>query len=522
VEVYKVFKGNSVTDKVEVITPGGIVGGKAITAEPALKLSKGQTGIFFTSANPAALPVEGNLVKPVAGPQSFIKYDLVENNASDVFTVYQDITGNLYKQITSLTKSNFQTIKPFDVIPAGQGSRATPVILDLDPLTVSAGTSSILTIFGSNFGSTQGNGFVSFKNSDNNGTNYVDITEPLYYVSWADNMIQVIVPGDVMGSSVGTGTVRVTNNNMEYGTSSITLTVSFNRYEITAASAIEETILYNDNGSGGYTYVPQTEVAAIPAATAAIGRALDTWTCATYVNWNLSSTPTATDVVASDGINVIRFDNGTELGSGILGMGSTYWAYTWGPTESYWRVTELDITMDDGTNWNYGPGNPTAAQYDFESVMLHELGHHHQFNHVINTSSPMHYAIANGTMKRWLLPTDESGGDLVINSSITAANDAGISPMTPYNNNPSCIPTGLDNSSNRPSAQVFPNPATDFIKVTFNKNAKVEVFNLLGESCDITVAGDNLIDVSQLKRGIYVLKITDGFMSQAYRFSVSK
>src|SRR5215470_15844642 len=50
VEVYKIFKGNLATDKTEIITPGGVVGNKAVTADPALKLSCGQTGIFF--ANP--------------------------------------------------------------------------------------------------------------------------------------------------------------------------------------------------------------------------------------------------------------------------------------------------------------------------------------------------------------------------------------------------------------------------------------------------------------------------------------
>src|SRR5262249_24993888 len=156
------------------------------------------------------------------------------------------------------------------------------------------------------------------------------------------------------------------------------------------------------------------EVAALPAVTAAIQRAMDTWTCATNVNWNISSTPTSTDVVASDGLNVIRFDNGSELSPGVLGVGTSYWSYTFGSSENYWKATEMDITIDDGTNWNYGPAAPNVSQYDLESVLLHELGHLHQFNHVINTAAVMHFSISNGTMKRTLLSTDINGGNLLM------------------------------------------------------------------------------------------------------------
>jgi hypothetical protein len=524
VEVYKIFKGNFTADKTEIITPGGVVGAKAIVAEPALKLSNGETGIFFTTLNSMNLPVTGTVMKPVAGPQSFIQYSVAENRAADTYTVYQNITGNLYKKITTLTGTSYQTIHPFDVdLVSPEIDRSAPVITSISPLSVSAGTRTMLTINGSGFGASQGSGHVAFKNSDNGGGSVVNVTDAKYYMTWLDNMIQVMVPGDVMANAIGTGTVQVVNNSAQSGSSSQTLTITFNRYEIIGSSAVEETILYNDNTTGGYTFMPNTEVAALPAATAAVQRAMDTWTCATNINWNLSPTATATDVVAFDGVNVIRFDNGSELGAGVLGMGSTYWSYTFGSSENYWRVTEMDITIDDGTNWNYGPASPGGAQYDFESVMLHELGHLHQFNHVINTSSTMHYAISNGTMKRTLLSTDDNGGDLVMSSSATAAADAGISPMVPYTNNPSCIPTSIENTlGNSVSQPVYPNPATDFIRVKFSKDAKVEVFNLIGESFHVIVAGDNLIDISSLSRGIYVLKISDSFSSAAYRFSVAK
>src|ERR1041385_2881273 len=65
VEVYKIFKGNFTVTQTEIITPGGVVGGKAIVAEPALKLSNGETGIFFTTSDNPNLPVTGTVMKPL-------------------------------------------------------------------------------------------------------------------------------------------------------------------------------------------------------------------------------------------------------------------------------------------------------------------------------------------------------------------------------------------------------------------------------------------------------------------------
>jgi len=78
--------------------------------------------------------------------------------------------------------------------------------------------------------------------------------------------------------------------------------------------------------------------------------------------------------------------------------------------------------MDDGASWNYGPGATVGANYDFESVMLHELGHGHQLGHVIEPGTDvMHYAIPNATDKRTLTANNIAGGNTVMANS-TAAN----------------------------------------------------------------------------------------------------
>jgi len=522
IEVYKVFKGSVTASNIEIITEGGVVDGKAIIANPSLKLSKGQTGIFIIKEN---VTIRINSFKPYAGPQGFIQYDFSQNKAFDAFSVYVGITTNLYQKIKSLTGRGFTTLNTFDVNEQLQESgRAVPVISNFSPTTLSAGTRTLLTINGSNFGSTRGSGRVSFRNADLGGVAYTGVTQPLYYQSWSDTQIKIYVPGDVMASSVGTGNIQVTNNSSETGTSSTSLTIDFNRYEVIYAGEIIPTILYDDNGSGGYTFHAHTEIAALPAATSAIIRALSTWNCADQINWNVSSTPTTTDVTTSDGINVIRFDNGTEMSSGTLGYGSSYWGLYSNGVQKYWVLTETDITMDDGTNWNYGPGNPTSSQYDFESVLLHELGHIHQFNHSGNNSSPMYYGIANGVTDRNLLSSDMTGGVNVCNASVVGANDLGMSPMNLFYGG-SCTtglsPITFENSE----AGIYPNPATDYITFNINKatdNSRIEVFNLLGVKCPVVIKEKKFLDVSFLKEGIYVLKISDSVSSEAFRFAVKR
>ena len=89
VEVYKVFKGNPATDKFIIIAEGGVLDGKAVIAEPSLKLSNGQTGIFFVNADG----------KPCAGQQGFIQYDFTLNRAADAFASFNGITTNLYQKM---------------------------------------------------------------------------------------------------------------------------------------------------------------------------------------------------------------------------------------------------------------------------------------------------------------------------------------------------------------------------------------------------------------------------------------
>jgi hypothetical protein len=56
---------------------------------------------------------------------------------------------------------------------------------------INAGTDDILTIVGSSFGATRGNGQVKFKNADDGGAMYIQKLNAIDYLSWSDNQIQI-------------------------------------------------------------------------------------------------------------------------------------------------------------------------------------------------------------------------------------------------------------------------------------------------------------------------------------------
>lgn len=113
VEVYKLFKGKLNTDKVEVITRGGIVGDRMERVTNMLELKIGETGVFTAVDNMVNLVTSANLTKlnTYAGIQGFIKYDLSNSSAKDMFNKYNNITKEVYSKIVALTHNKFKTIK---------------------------------------------------------------------------------------------------------------------------------------------------------------------------------------------------------------------------------------------------------------------------------------------------------------------------------------------------------------------------------------------------------------------------
>jgi hypothetical protein len=117
---------------------------------------------------------------------------------------------------------------------------------------------------------------------------------------------------------------------------------------------------------------------------------------------------TITEVSTPDIANVV-LDNGTTTAiggaaDGVLGL------FTSHATDS--GVAE--ITLVRGWNWYTGadPSGVQPGQYDFQSIVTHELGHALGLGHNPNPGSVMYYTLADGVSRRTMTTADLNIGDV--------------------------------------------------------------------------------------------------------------
>lgn len=410
IEVYKIFKGKINSDKIELITLGGKVGNENLEIYPSETADIGQTGIFFCNELETKSKTQSSIVSYqfYGWSQGFIRYNLYDLSAYTPFQNYKNI-NEIYGLITLQTNSSYQTIKTVNWKTKNSGLRMTPpVISSFSPNPINAGAENILTITGSNFGTTKG--AVFFRDASSGGSS---TTTPVssQYISWTDNEIKVQVP-----SRAGTGTIQVQNSGGENTTSSSALTIDYSILnDVTATNAYIRD-LFDQNGAGGYTWQYANNFVATPNAVASFERALQTWTCTTFVNWRVGNS-TSVDMAAVDGTNIVRWNS--SMPAGVLGWYLRYSDLCVSGTTTEAPSPELDIEFSTAFNWEFGTASPSASEVDFESVAVHELGHAHQLGHIIASGRVMHYSIGYGMSKRILNAVSEiAGGNFVMAKSI--------------------------------------------------------------------------------------------------------
>lgn len=444
VAVHKVFKGESGA-VIEVITEGGHVGAKAMIVIPNLELNVDDAGIFF---------LENTIVRYEASPtneqfrafgsaQGFVRYDAIDGSATDAFRHYENVKNDVYAPLLSQTGVAYRILSPLSSSKTASGSTkaesvAAPqaTISSFSPLTVTAGTFTELTIRGSGFGSSAtGNANVLFSNADAGGSGYIAVP-PDHIRSWKDNEIKVWVPG-VSGATACTGLFRVVPVSGAAATSSQQLTVAYSVIGYYFGSSFQSHLVDN-NGAGGFTFSLYSNFASNAQAMAVLQRAMTTWRCATGINIGFERTPTTPiSCYGEDGKNIIAFGSANcPMPQGTLGVTYIYPSEVPCVTDSGQQriyIKEMDMLFTPtppGGSWNYGPGATTGAKYDFESVVVHELGHVHQLGHINSPDKLMHYAeFPNKDVRKPSSESSLAGGLNVMNRSVTL--NCGLPKMRP-------------------------------------------------------------------------------------------
>ncbi len=405
IDVHKLFKGDIAESTVELITEGGHIGEKAMIVIPNLMLNVGDVGIFFLDKAPLQYdekkPIEKQYIS-YGSAQGCIKYNRYDVSAYDPFHHYENIADEIYAPITAQTGQMYSIISslPFSISQLHKNSEeiASPqaTITTFSPLTVTAGTFTELTIRGSGFGSAGGLATVQFLDADAGGNGVISVP-PDHIRSWKDNEIIVWVPG-VSGATACTGQFRVVTSSGSCVVSTKQLTVLYSVIGYYLGASFQSH-LYGSNGAGGYTFYLNNNFASNSQATAVLQRSMTTWRCATGINIGFEKSPTVSIACPKeDGKNIIAFASpGCPMPQGALGVTYIYPSTTPCVTDSGQQrifIKELDMlfsTTPPG-GWNYGPNATTGNKYDFESVVVHELGHVHQLGHINAPDKLMHYA----------------------------------------------------------------------------------------------------------------------------------
>ncbi|PVY39963.1 putative secreted protein (Por secretion system target) [Pontibacter virosus] len=447
VRLFKIFKGALEERQVEVITEGGTVGLAMHTVTSALQLRKGQQGMFFLTRGATTGIVASAasvIARPYASRQGFVRYDVEQGTAADPFNQYKSVQ-EVYQAVTSRMGQQYKTVIANDKLESGikaqiqqESTQATqaPVVTGFSPARTSAGTGAVLTITGTGFGSSRGNGFVEFPNADDGGTTLV---RPYAsdYLSWTNTQIKVAVPSYTQtGGTAGTGRIKVTANDGTSAMSVGSLVIEFAYSNVVAEGGNTpfQPVLIDANRNGGYTiqFAPSLQNRA--AAQEGFRRAVNNWVCTTNVNWVVGAA-TTTESSADDGRSVIRFASPSVTGQGVLARTISKYrgcvSISGTRRDTIFWLTEFDMEINSNITWQYGPGAPGADQFDFETVILHELGHAHQLGHVILPNTLMHYNIGRRTQVRDLTAPDIAGANLVLSRSQNPLACGGRSPMTP-------------------------------------------------------------------------------------------
>lgn len=426
--VHKVFKGSLTNVQIELITEGGEYLNTKVVAEPSENIEGVESGVFFLKHS--TLRFTGSTINSGLQFQAFASAQSIFNYLEDGSVTSPFITLNskeeLYSSLKNILHNDFTEITPFTPAPQTAFHMLTPpVIGGIAPTTTTAGTFSTITITGNNFGASYvaGTSNVEFPDANNGGAGYIS-TPANHIVSWNNTQIQVWVP-----TQGGSGLIRVTNNLGEVTTSGISITVNYNETNVNSGGIYYQPDLVNDNGTSGYTWVYNTTFNGNAPAVAAWERALQTWRCGTYVNFNRAGTTTLS-CQALDGTNIVTLDGSCALPAGVLGISYSYYSAC---AAGIWYVTENDLKFrtsgTGGINWNYGPGATAGGLFDFESVCLHELGHSHQLGHTITPVTVMNYAIGPNTDRRTLTPVSETAGGNDIMSRSIVNNACGPTAM---------------------------------------------------------------------------------------------
>ncbi|MDP2385741.1 MAG: HYR domain-containing protein [Bacteroidota bacterium] len=411
---------------ISVISEGGIVGNQAQQTFPSLSIENFGEYIFFLNKDATNLDKASSKNENTGILQTHT-YASSQGVIAKQFGLYRDILSEpkcledvIFSKIKKITKEQAKNCNGAIYLTGNDNALrngpppSTQAIASFSPSTTNGGTiaaGDFITISGSGFGATAGTVF--YTNADDGGATFISSGIASDNISWSATSITNKPP-----QNAGTGPINI-NGAM---TSASNLTVDYTHSCINStfsgfgSNTRQRYYHVNKNGSGGYTLTYNTAFASNTLAKASFERALQTWRCATYSNIFTSTSTSSITSSAVDGVNLILFDATLPVGVHSKATLRYNGSSTAGCTleNTVWRVDEIDFQFASdppsaGFPWEYGPALPSFTEYDFESAVMHEIGHALGLQHRLSAGEVMHFSIANGATARTPSATEVTG-----------------------------------------------------------------------------------------------------------------
>ncbi len=407
-----------------------------------------------------------------------------------------------------------------------------PTITSFAPHSVAGGIKDTLTIKGFQFGDNRGSGNIYFPNANNLGTPDVFL-DALDYISWSDTMIQIRVPSvdtariagmAEVNQPAGSGFFKLVTDDQSFDYSDTALTIRYsaknnkfkNNVYLTPHSQFNGSIVFHcDTAVANYKNGAMKEI---------IRKALADWTCLTGIDWSLGS-----DTIYNDSINkfdsvcIIKF---SKLDSGTIAEGTLISIQPINGAATFDLGKEMDIDINslydyycDSTSTNI-PQN----QKDLYYAILHELGHAHGLNHVIDINAIMHpeyTPIPRKINLEFDYSCDEGGHWVISESQLFSSNflsGYGASKIS-ANPNPPCshYVSVIEYQNSIVEIITYPNPFHDNLNISITTESSFEILvniydlngKLIKSQNENLNQGENLITLTlaEVSKGMYFISI---------------
>jgi len=397
-----------------------------------------------------------------------------------------------------------------------------PIITYFTP-SVATGIGDSIIIQGKYFGANRfhNNGLdsaqVRFRNADKNNLQYMQRLDTLDYLYWSDTEIRVSATSYIDGegnSGIGTGKFIVKN---KWGDTTITNSELFVEYAIenklqTYSDKVFKKRVNLIHDTVGYVFAFNSTILNDPIKKAVTEKAIRDWACQTGVNFKIlydDNSQTANSLITFSG-NITNFPDKIAYTLPSLDP----YCYQNAIIRHEIAVTSFEIEMNFNTPWDYDTtGNIANNKFSYYSVLIHELGHAHQLDHVLNDNSElMRPTIALGQFRTFSPNLFAGTDDVILYNQTHIYNGCDYSPMV--FGNPYCSTNSINEYDIEDYFIIYPNPFTNEFTIEFNTQNKerteVIIYNVVGKVVyQSTQNNQNTITINleNISKGTYIVAI---------------